>query len=142
MSSDQYGYNPGEPPRPEDGGSPYGAGPGWGAPQGPPPQQPMPYGPPPGYAPVGYPAYAPPAPTNGVGVAGFVTGLVGLVLCWIPFLGFLLAGTGVVLSGVGISQGRKTGASTGLAIAGLVCGIIGAIPGLLVLAAFLSAASY
>src|SRR4051794_26223857 len=105
-------------------------------------QQPMPYGSPPGYAPVGYPAYAPPAPTNGVGVAGFVTGLVGLVLCWIPFLGFLLAGTGVVLSGVGISQGRKTGASTGLAIAGLVCGIIGAIPGLLVLVAFLSAVSY
>jgi len=59
-----------------------------------------------------------------------VTGLVGLVLFWVPILGLLLAGTGIVLSSVGMSQGRKTGASIGLAIAGLVCGIVGVIPAL------------
>jgi hypothetical protein len=76
-----------------------------------------------------YPVYGPP-PGNGIGVAGFVTGLVGLVLFWVPILGLILAGTGVALSAVGMSQGRKTGASTGLAIAGLVCGIVGVIPAL------------
>jgi hypothetical protein len=65
-------------------------------------------------------------------VAGFVTGLVGLVLCWVPILGLLLAGTGIVLSAVGMSQGRRTGAGTGLAIAGLVCGIVGVIPALFI----------
>jgi len=64
------------------------------------------------------------------------------VLCWVPWLGILLAIVGTALSGVGIAQGKKKGAPTGLAIAGLVCGIIGAIPGLLVLVAFLSAVSY
>ena len=103
---------------------PYGAQPAWS----PPPPVP-PYG---GYpAPMPYPAYGP-APTNGIGVAGFVTGLVGLVLCWVPILGLLLAGTGIVLSAVGMSQGRRTGAGTGLAIAGLVCGIVGVIPALFI----------
>ncbi|MGY1618347.1 DUF4190 domain-containing protein [Geodermatophilus sp. SYSU D00691] len=144
MTSGQYGYNPGEPEqRPQEGAQPYGAQPAWGhPPQGPVPPQPMPYGYGQGYPAPGYPVYAPAPPQNGVGIAGFVTGLTGLVLCWIPFLGFLLAGTGVALSAVGMNQGKRTGASTGLAIAGLVCGIIGVIPGLIVLIAFLSAGPY
>jgi hypothetical protein len=70
-----------------------------------------------------------------------VLGLIGLVLFWVPVLGLLLAGVGIVLSAMGITQGRRTGASTGLAIAGLVCGIVGAIPGFLILLA-LAGASY
>jgi hypothetical protein len=70
-----------------------------------------------------------------MGVAGFVVGLIGLVLFWVPVLGLLLAGVGVALSGVGMTQGRRTGASTGLAIAGLVCGILGVLPGILILLA-------
>jgi hypothetical protein len=76
-----------------------------------------------------------------MGVAGFVVGLVGLLLFWIPFLGFLLSATGVVLSGVGMAQGRKTGAPTGLAIAGLVCGICGTVLGLFILLVALAASS-
>ncbi len=99
--------------------------------------QPMPYG----YPAPGYPPYAavPPQPANGMGIAGFVTGLVGLVLFWIPLIGLLIAGAGIVLSAMGMSRGRRTGASTGLAIAGLVCGIVGAVPGLFV---FLSWATF
>ena len=81
------------------------------------------------------------APTNGLGVAGFVTGLLGLVLCWVPWLGILLAGVGIVLSGVAIPQGKKKGASNGLAIAGLVCGIIALIPAIIVMVAIFSVAS-
>ncbi|MGY1618348.1 DUF4190 domain-containing protein [Geodermatophilus sp. SYSU D00691] len=93
---------------------------------------PQPYG----YAPV--PVQA---PSNGIGVAGFVTGLVGLVLCWVPWVGLLLGLTGIALSAVGISQGKKKGAPTGLSIAGLVCGIIAIIPQIFVLIALFSVAS-
>lgn len=87
------------------------------------------------------PVYVQTPPSNGIGIAGFVTGLLGLILCWVPWLGILLAGVGIVLSGIGISSGKKTGASTGLAIAGLVCGIIALIPAIIILVALLSVAS-
>lgn len=72
----------------------------------------------------GYPP-PPQQPGNGMGVGGFVTGLLGLIFCWFPWLGIVLSIIGVALGGVGLSQGKKRGAPTGLAIAGLVCGIIG-----------------
>ena len=97
-----------------------------------------------GYAPApqpyGYPA-APQAPGNGLGVAGFVTGLVGLVLCWVPWFGMILGLVGVVLGGIGISQGKKKGAPTGLAIAGLVCGVLAVLVWLVLLAVVFSVAS-
>jgi hypothetical protein len=75
------------------------------------------------------------APSNGLGVAGFVLGLLGLLLFWVPVLGAILAILGVILGGVGISQGRKSGAGTGLAVAGLVCGILGLLPALFIVIA-------
>jgi hypothetical protein len=81
-----------------------------------------------------YPAQQAPA-NNGLCVAGFVTGLCGLVFFWIPFLGFIAAATGVVLSAVGMSQGKKTGRPTGLGVAGLVLGILGVLAFMLVLVA-------
>lgn len=89
--------------------------------------------------PYGYPPAAPSAGTNGMGVAGFVTGLLGLIFCWVPWLGILLAIVGVVLSGAGMSQGRKKGQSTGLAIAGLVCGIIALIPAVIIMVIYFTA---
>jgi hypothetical protein len=96
------------------------------------------YGPQAGY---GYPQAPTQPATNGIGVAGFVTGLLGLVLCWVPWLGILLAIVGTALSGVGIAQGKKKGQSVGLAIAGLVCGIIALIPAVLIMVALFSVAS-
>lgn len=89
-----------------------------------------------------HPYYVQPStpPGNGLGVAGFVTGLLGLVLCWVPAFGIILAILGVVLSGVGIAVGKKKGAPVGLAIAGLVCGIVAVIPALLILGAVASVA--
>jgi hypothetical protein len=52
----------------------------------------------------------------------------------------LLAGLGIVLSAVGMAQGRRRGAVSGVGIAGLVCGIVAVIPGLLVLVAVMSGA--
>jgi hypothetical protein len=104
--------------------------------------QPEPYAAPaPGYAPQPVFVQTPAQPGNGLGVAGFVTGLLGLIFCWVPALGIVLAVVGVILSGVGIATGKKKGASTGLAIAGLVLGIIALIPAIIILAAAASVAS-
>lgn len=73
----------------------------------------------------------PPQPSNGLGVAGFVTGLLGLVLFWIPGLGILLGLLGAILGGAGIGVGRKRGAGIGLAVSGLILGIISLIPAIL-----------
>jgi hypothetical protein len=104
-------------------------------------QAPMAYGAPAAYPGHGYPQPpfpGQPAPTNGLGIAGFVTGLLGLLLCWVPFFGLILAGCGVVLGAMGMSQGKKVGANTGLAVAGLVLGIVALIPALIFLIAVAS----
>ena len=79
-----------------------------------------------------------PAPSNGLGVAGFVLGLLGLIFCWVPGLGITLAVLGLILGGVGIATGKKKGAPVGLAIAGLVLGIIALIPAIIIIAAVAS----
>lgn len=111
-----------------------------------PPEQPQPAPPPPpphggpGHHPgqFGQPPVFHSPPGNGVGVAGFVTGLLGLIFFWIPLVGLALSILGTVMGGVGLSQGRKVpGTPTGLAIAGLVLGIVGLVfSGLVTIAVF------
>jgi len=149
-SSDDRGDQPyGEAPQPP---APYGASPGYPGPpdpgQGYQPQGYQPQGyQPQGYQPQGYTSQAyqaqpgssgQPVPPNGLGIAGFVTGLVGLLLCWVPFLGLILAACGIVMSAIAMSQAKRTGASNGLAIAGLVLGILALIPSLIFLVAVFS----
>lgn len=97
----------------------------------PPPGAPPPaYGPPPGYAPQGYypvQPYAVPAPSNGAAVAAMVLGIVGVVLCWIPFIDFVAAIVGIlaiVFGVVGSGRANRIGTGKGMAIAGIVLGII------------------
>jgi hypothetical protein len=74
-----------------------------------------------------------------MGTAGFVTGLVGLGLSWvIPIVGIVLGVLGVVLGGVGISQGRRAGGKTGLAVAGVVLGALAIVVAILIVAAVVS----
>lgn len=125
-------------------GNPY-APPPPGAPP-PPPQQwgtppPQAGGPPQGWAPDAAPAYGygyPPAaapPANGLGTAGFVLAIVGLVLCWIPGLGAVIAAVGVVLSAVGLSRARKGRATNrGLALAGVLVASLALVIGVVVTA--------
>jgi hypothetical protein len=71
-------------------------------------------------------------PPNGYATAGFVTGLLGVLLCWVPVIGLVLAVLGITFGANGLAVGRRTGASTGLAIAGLVLGILGALVGMII----------
>ena len=65
-----------------------------------------------GYA----PQYAPANRSNGFGLAGFITALVGIVSCG------LLSPIGVILSAIGLRKEPR-----GFAIAGLVIGLLGSI---------------
>ena len=68
---------------------------------------------------------------NGMAVAGFVTGLLGLVLSIIPILfyaGIVLDVAGIVLGAIGRSRAKEPGVPhRGLATAGIVLGIVGVI---------------
>ncbi|MEG3615720.1 DUF4190 domain-containing protein [Isoptericola haloaureus] len=87
------------------------------------------------------PAPAAPARSNGLAVAGFVVGLVSLVLCLVPILNnavFLTAIVGLVLAIVGLVKARRGAPRRGLAIAGIVLSVLAGI-GVLASQAFYSA---
>ena len=64
-----------------------------------------------------------------MGIAALVLGIVGLVISFIPCLGtygIFLTVPGIVFGAIGIAKAaKKNGEGKGLAIAGLVCSIIG-----------------
>lgn len=59
---------------------------------------------------------------NGLGTAGFVLALIGLLLCWVPVVNAILWLLGFIFSMIGVFRPRK-----GLAIAGLVLSGVAAI---------------
>ena len=90
-----------------------------------------------------YPA-ASSTPSNGMGITGLVTGIIGACLAWVPVLGFVLGVLGVVFGGVGwfyANQGRAT--NKGMAVAGVILGVFAVVfwPLLVVGAAAAAAAS-
>jgi hypothetical protein len=84
----------------------------------------------------------PPAiqPKNGLGIAGFVVGLVGLLFSFIPIIGVVawpMVIIGLVLSIVGVARANKGEATNkGLAIAGVACSLVGLAMCILYAAAF------
>ncbi len=70
---------------------------------------------------------------NGLGTAGFVLALLGLIFCWVPILDWILWLLGVIFSFIGVFKPKK-----GLAIAGLVISFIFVIIVLAVLGAAMS----
>lgn len=95
--------------------------------------------------PMPQPGVPTPPPTrggNGLATAGFVLGLLGFLICWIPLLniiGILLGVLGAVLAAVGLAKSKKAGAGKGLAIAGLVLGVLAVIIAIVVNVAFVDA---
>jgi hypothetical protein len=70
-------------------------------------------------------------PSNGLGITGFVLGLIGLLLSFIPIIGVVawpLVILGIIFSGIGIAKASKGRATNkGLAITGLVVSIVGLV---------------
>ena len=60
---------------------------------------------------------------NGLGVAGFVVALIGVILSWIPFInvfGVILCGVGLILSLIAVFKKPR-----GLAIVGIILALAG-----------------
>lgn len=89
-----------------------------------------PQGPPPYWAPYGYAAQTlAPQPSNGIGVAGGVCGIIAVVLCWIPFVDYIsvvLGTLAIIFGALGVRHANASGgAGKGMAVTGIVCGIVG-----------------
>lgn len=71
----------------------------------------------------------PAQPNNGLAIASLVLGIVGLVFSFIPIIGIIawpMVILGVIFGGIGISKANETpGASSGMAVAGLTCSLVG-----------------
>ncbi|MEU8642539.1 DUF4190 domain-containing protein [Streptomyces sp. NPDC059980] len=118
---------PGEPVPPPPiapggpGHSPYG----YGYPQY--PGGPSPYGGVPGY---GWPA-GPPAPSNGLGTASLVLGIIAAVLFCAWPLAIVLGILAVIFGVIGRGRVRKGEATNpGQALAGIICGSVGIVLGI------------
>lgn len=57
--------------------------------------------------------------SNGLGTAGFITSLLGLLLSWVPVFGWILWLVGALLSLIGVFKSPK-----GLAITGLILSLV------------------
>ncbi len=94
----------------------------------PPPPPPDPSAQPPHYTDADGTSQSPALPakeSNGLGIAGFVIAIVGVLLCWIPIFGLIVAIVATVFSAIGFRAATKSGAPhKGLSIAGLVLGIL------------------
>lgn len=68
---------------------------------------------------------------NGYALTGFILSLCGIL----PFIGFIAAILAVIFSALGLKQSSVTGNGRGLAIAGLVIGIVFSAGALLIVMA-------
>ncbi len=108
------------------GAQPYGAAPAWPPPSGYAPQG---YGPQ-GYGPQGYPG-APAQQLNSKGMWAMIMGIISICIFWIPFLYLVTAVPLSILAIVFGAKGRGLAArglasNPGQALAGVICGSIGA----------------
>lgn len=71
------------------------------------------------------------APTNSLGTAALVLGIIGLVFSFLPVIGVIawpLVILGAIFGGVGMDKAAKNpGAPKGPAIAGLTCSLVGLV---------------
>jgi hypothetical protein len=89
-------------------------------------------------APIGYGPH--PAPRNGLGTAALVLGIIGVVLCWVPFTGWALNILAIIFGAVGRKRavdGLATNKSS--AVAGLVLGVVGLGVWIVIIVMFVSA---
>ncbi len=80
--------------------------------------------------------------SNGLGTGGFVCGLLGLLLCWVPVVGISLAIIGLSLSSPGMStrSSDQIRRPIGRAIAGLVLSVLATLVGVLLIIADVTSA--
>ena len=84
----------------------------------------------PGYPGQGGPMMGGPmaAPRNGFGIAALVLGILAIVLCWTVYGGIILGILAIIFAVLGMRRAKRGEATNrGMAISGLVTGIIGLV---------------
>lgn len=72
--------------------------------------------------------------SKGMSIAALVCGILGIVGAWIPvvcYFTLVLAILGIIFGVIGLKKAKELGEPTGLAVAGLVCGIVGTVLGVI-----------
>jgi len=69
---------------------------------------------------------------NGLAVAGLVLGITSILFCWWGIFSLTQIVLAIVFSSVGIHNAKDGADKKGLATAGLVCGIVGAVAYLII----------
>jgi type II secretory pathway pseudopilin PulG len=64
---------------------------------------------------------------NSMATWGLVLGIAGIVLCWVPLLGWASAILGIVFGAIGIGKANRLGRGKGAAVTGLILGCLGAV---------------
>ncbi|MDG0809361.1 DUF4190 domain-containing protein [Cohnella rhizosphaerae] len=77
----------------------------------------------------------PPARSNSKSVAALILGIASIV---IPFIGFFLGVVGIIVSAISLKEIRVRGEQgSGMAVAGLICSIVGTVLYFVILALIL-----
>jgi hypothetical protein len=124
-----YGHWPPQPLTPQQQ-NPFSNPPG--TPYGP-PQQPYQYPPQGPYGPGAplpppYHGYVQPKTGSGKAVAGLVLGICSIIFCWLSFFDAVFVILGLIFSLIALSEAKRAGVGgRGMAAAGLICTIVGAI---------------
>lgn len=115
-----YGQpGPWAPQGPGQQHNPFGTQP---SPYGYPSQPPGPYGPPPPHH-----GYVQPKPGNGKAIAALVLGIASIVFSFLSFFDVVFVALGLIFSLIALTETRAPGTSgRGMAIAGLICALVGA----------------
>ena len=81
---------------------------------------------------------------NGVAIAALVAGVLGLIIALFVngWVGLVISVVAIVLGAIGMKKAKETNSGKGLAVAGLVCGIVStAICVIVIIAAFACASA-
>lgn len=91
-----------------------------------------------GYQQPGYGGGPPTSPKNGLGIAALIFGILALLTCWLPVVGFVLGLLAIILGVLGRGRAKRGQATNqGSATAGLVLGILSLIVNVLITGALL-----
>jgi len=71
--------------------------------------------------------FVPARPSNGVAVAALVLGITSIVFSWWGLLTLVQVMLAIVFGSVGISKANRGASNKGLAVAGLVLGLVGLV---------------
>ena len=67
------------------------------------------------------------------GIIAMILGILSLVLSWFWYISLPLGIIAIILAIMSMNRAKKTGGSKGMAIAGLVCGILGSLSALIIM---------